>query len=156
MEGDVIGLAPCMMSRISTHALTWRATPGTESNWNINQNFYPRPHMEGDIPPPARGGKNQQFLPTPSHGGRPDAWRDHEPEPRISTHALTWRATLLRAGAFCVSGISTHALRVEGDFRAVPIHFQLDKFYPRPPRRGRRIWLASQTRQKLFLPTPSA
>ena len=34
--------------------------------------FYPRPHMEGDI---IRDNPNQswEFLPTPSHGGRPPA-----------------------------------------------------------------------------------
>ena len=34
-------------------------------------NFYPRPHMEGDIQSSTRDIIDGQFLPTPSHGGRP-------------------------------------------------------------------------------------
>ena len=99
--------------------------------------FYPRPHMEGDIPTcpgpmtgapflptPSHGGRPMRtptasragrFLPTPSHGGRRSCnfYQAHRilflPTPshggrlkhakmmmytkRISTHALTWRAT---------------------------------------------------------------
>ena len=32
--------------------------------------FYPRPHMEGDIQTSTRDIIDGQFLPTPSHGGR--------------------------------------------------------------------------------------
>ena len=34
-------------------------------------NFYPRPHMEGDRMRVMIGGVLSKFLPTPSHGGRP-------------------------------------------------------------------------------------
>ena len=98
---------------ISTHALTWRATGSNRLTKNITsflptpshggrpigpqgeqgpKDFYPRPHMEGDITTTKtckyitisthaltwratqyryRPGCDTQFLPTPSHGGRP-------------------------------------------------------------------------------------
>ena len=34
--------------RISTHALTWRATSVPVRCRRRSMNFYPRPHMEGD------------------------------------------------------------------------------------------------------------
>ena len=55
---------------ISTHALTWRATRGRLFGRANSFDFYPRPHMEGDG--------------IPSEGDLLG---------RISTHALTWRAT---------------------------------------------------------------
>ena len=33
---------------ISTHALTWRATAIFKELLNLTEDFYPRPHMEGD------------------------------------------------------------------------------------------------------------
>ena len=82
----------------------------------VNQpDFYPRPHMEGDCLSQSITSHGKQFLPTPSHGGRQIARavervpNDFYPRPhmegdrapnlqchsryRISTHALTWRAT---------------------------------------------------------------
>ena len=94
---------------ISTHALTWRATK--------------RYHAEKN---------GEEFLPTPSHGGRPRHWGQHVsvqsfyPRPHmegdvvlfglfnpllvISTHALTWRATLVVFRQNGARYISTHAL----------------------------------------------
>ena len=37
-------------ARISTHALTWRATRHTTPFFAPSSDFYPRPHMEGDMP----------------------------------------------------------------------------------------------------------
>ena len=95
MEGDRTPNLQCHSRyRISTHALTWRATSvgfsfatrarflptpshgGRQRQWSFPlplSNFYPRPHMEGD-----------RRL----HG----RWRGCQ---MISTHALTWRATFL-------------------------------------------------------------
>ena len=56
--------------RISTHALTWRATYVAPLGQSVGLYFYPRPHMEGDTP------RLPQSL-----------------KKNISTHALTWRAT---------------------------------------------------------------
>ena len=118
--------------RISTHALTWRATLRYNyRNCNL-QNFYPRPHMEGDntlsrlwlsfpnfYPRPHMEGDGRrslplqslfQFLPTPSHGGRRKILPVRLMIVQISTHALTWRATLDFFKSFPIGRISTHAL----------------------------------------------
>ena len=76
-----------MTYRISTHALTWRATSATSTSVITCVNFYPRPHMEGDI-----GGCHRSTIDV------------------ISTHALTWRATIHSAGYGYHFRISTHAL----------------------------------------------
>ncbi len=75
MEGDIKSLIIlCVLRIISTHALTWRATPAEctapQSPWN----FYPRPHMEGDGYPRYIFLGSLRFLPTPSHGGRQRQW----------------------------------------------------------------------------------
>ena len=66
MRGEEMGVTIW----ISTHALTWRATWTRTAMSPAAENFYPRPHMEGDHV----GGDNFffgiKFLPTPSHGGR--------------------------------------------------------------------------------------
>ena len=56
-------------------------------------NFYPRPHMEGD-PPHAKAGQcAENFYPRPHMEG--DVVNGAVSMPGIiSTHALTWRATL--------------------------------------------------------------
>ena len=101
--------------KISTHALTWRATKTWYTNNKDVANFYPRPHMEGDRSRPESSGTGQnfyprphmegdirslglyasvhQFLPTPSHGGRRESVLKYLWLVMISTHALTWRAT---------------------------------------------------------------
>ncbi len=93
MEGDMLYQYQCMSAQfISTHALTWRATPCSSSCvWCkkflptpshggrrleitlklLLSHFYPRPHMEGD----------GRLLSLDTGGAC------------ISTHALTWRAT---------------------------------------------------------------
>ena len=75
-----------------------------------NMNFYPRPHMEGDIFCKVCLQLIGQFLPTPSHGGRPLLLPDQHRHVLISTHALTWRATEADGFACAIVGISTHAL----------------------------------------------
>ena len=54
MEGDAFSLHLCIISAISTHALTWRATYFVDLFLSGKADFYPRPHMEGDV--------YQQFL----------------------------------------------------------------------------------------------
>ena len=56
-------------------------------------NFYPRPRVEGDLRTDIYPGEGKDFYPRPRVEG------DHDPSPRarpgeISTHALTWRATV--------------------------------------------------------------
>ena len=55
--------------------------------------FYPRPHMEGDVAPPPVGLTASYFYPRPHMEGDKNKWYS-SPQIRISTHALTWRATL--------------------------------------------------------------
>ena len=76
-------------------------------------NFYPRPHMEGDLTPQRRGAGIGRFLPTPSHGGR--LWicrywipaKDFYPRPHM-----------------------------EGDRSDDDVFDTLENFYPRPHMEG--------------------
>ena len=88
MEGDAHLPRRACAIRISTHALTLRAT----------------------LPPGAIAGAYLEFLPTPSHGGRHLAWSILLVYRSISTHALTWRATKVAISPQQVLEISTHAL----------------------------------------------
>ena len=125
------------VTTISTHALTWRAT--------VYQVLF---------------SQSQLFLPTPSHGGRPADWQhDHPPDDfyprphmegdsasntlwlfgRISTHALTWRATAPGTACAHTARISTHALT----WRATSIGRILAAtvtFLPTPSHGGRRAF----------------
>ena len=74
--------------KISIHALTWRAIHLPAMQRSATCDFYPRPHMEGDV-----------CVSTTATGGS-----------FISTHALTWRATETAAAVPAPPGISTHAL----------------------------------------------
>ncbi len=141
--------------RISTHALTWRATACPTCRLQHRSNFYPRPHMEGDpavlsvkpfsinfYPRPHMEGDKwdkpfkvvyREFLPTPSHGGRHFSLYNIYSIRLISTHALTWRATL----------------------RLPLSRSRFQNFYPRP-----LTWRATSPftisiPSGLFLPTPS-
>ena len=49
MEGDYLEQKAGVTNVISTHALTWRATPPIHRPLSRHGHFYPRPHMEGDI-----------------------------------------------------------------------------------------------------------
>ena len=98
MEGDCFLVTHLQFSGISTHALTWRATwrliwacrstsflptPSHGGRRSLlllrfsSSYFYPRPHMEGDLAGAVQGGMKS-----------------------ISTHALTWRATVIRHRKF--------------------------------------------------------
>ena len=57
-----------------------------------NDDFYPRPHMEGDVAHPNQLFVAVNFYPRPHMEGD---CTDHTSSIRggISTHALTWRAT---------------------------------------------------------------
>ena len=52
--------------------------------------------------------------------------------------------------------ISIHALREEGDGRALSSSSEAMYFYPRPPRGGRRVALGCSRLNLIFLSTPSA
>ncbi len=48
MEGDGKDPGAVGYVKISTHALTWRATAKADKIIKELWDFYPRPHMEGD------------------------------------------------------------------------------------------------------------
>ena len=53
------------------------------------------------------------------------------------------------------SGISIHALRVEGDQQQRRLHLAYTHFYPRPPGGGRHTYSTLIFRSSTFLSTPS-
>ena len=146
---------------ISTHALTWRATSAGEPPNDRPPDFYPRPHMEGDLctliytpptsqflPTPSHGGRLRgagghvyhvpPFLPTPSHGGRPfcasnSLWISYfYPRPHMEGDAGGRSAGGFRAD------ISTHALTWRAtncSSSCLPVSLY---FYPRPHMEGDR------------------
>ncbi len=121
---------------ISTHALTWRATAAVNALGHGSCNFYPRPHMEGDIKERYEGTLEAAFLPTPSHGGRRLSFRPLLSYLTISTHALTWRATAGVRPYKLLDVISTHALTWRATYCApLSVCAQRD-FYPRPHMEG--------------------
>ena len=77
-----------------------------------------------------------QFLPTPSHGGRPLLLPDQHRHVLISTHALTWRATEADGFACAIVGISTHALTWRATGSSYLTIDSLVDFYPRPHMEG--------------------
>ncbi len=69
MEGDVHVIPPIHLDKISTHALTWRATGYSQKTYDNMRNFYPRPHMEGDHLRGRLGGVLSDFYPRPHMEG---------------------------------------------------------------------------------------
>ena len=76
--------------------------------------FYPRPRVEGDV-----------FIPNFSF-----------PEVAISTHALTWRATVSGSRQHHPPAISTHALTWRATCRPFSWVAPIRNFYPRPHMEG--------------------
>ena len=135
MEGDAAhGIKINGDTIISTHALTWRATMSLC---------------------PISGTK--KFLPTPSHGGRhfgqaPKFYRDNfYPRPHmegdmiwsgttlilnISTHALTWRATLSLCCPCSCRCYFYPRPHMEGDSLLMEDKVCSRNFYPRPHMEG--------------------
>ena len=97
------------------------------------------------------------FYPRPPRGGRRAALRLLHPRRPISIHALREEGDLhfldLATGHEL---ISIHALREEGDRCTIPMCFDLNYFYPRPPRGGRQLRSATLSSRSVFLSTPSA
>ena len=94
---------------------------GKEIISNLVSDFYPRPHMEGDVRQDRPLRALYRFLPTPSHGGRLAFSLHLCIISAISTHALTWRATLLSLEVRRHNRISTHALTWRATL-SVPAH----------------------------------
>ena len=66
----------------------------TDNNpYDVPIDFYPRPHMEGDGEDAGFAIISRYFYPRPHMEGDAHLPRPHDRRP-ISTHALTWRATI--------------------------------------------------------------
>ncbi len=164
----------CLLT-ISTHALTWRATYFMSSASADVDNFYPRPHMEGDMRGEEMGVtiwisthaltwratyenvqaySDFEFLPTPSHGGRPAERKKRRLERKISTHALTWRATSDGDYTWAKAEISTHALTWRATRQSAAGRFGRRDFYPRPHMEGDQPGAGKSAKRRNFYPRP--
>ena len=138
MEGDqqVKTVGSCLQIFLPTPSHGGRQWRNQAKNRPYH--FYPRPHMEGDL----LGDKIDRqggFLPTPSHGGRPPSFRRHQSHIRISTHALTWRATTAAINTWKEKMISTHALTWRATCSRLTGLLTCFKFLPTPSHGG-RLW----------------
>ena len=142
---------------ISIHALRVEGDRRKRcASWRTS-NFYPRPPGGG-----RRNGvgitiHNAHFYPRPPGGGRPALFSAslHCERPFLSTPS-GWRATCRCAAALLsLSGISIHALRVEGDTARRGRKGAETYFYPRPPGGGRPIPVVFLDMIAEFLSTPS-
>ena len=142
-------------AEISTHALTWRATFSQSKDPSSSNNFYPRPHMEGDARPQRRNRRTGNFYPRPHMEGDLTPPILFAPHLGISTHALTWRATLYQYQCMSAQFISTHALTWRAT-RQNDGSIRISQFLPTPSHGGRpQIRHRCETPRSLFLPTPS-
>ena len=119
---------------ISTHALREEGDETADNTYNVYDDFYPRPPRGGRPCTGLPAFRPMRFLPTPS----------------------ARRATYFGRKKAPPSSISTHALREEGDPRAIAVRAKAFQFLPTPSaRRATRgeILLVPSSR---FLPTPSA
>ena len=110
MLGDLVSL-----KQISTHALTWSATPRTRCEFSLPRHFNSRAHVERDTEDKTKKRRILNFnsrahverdrqtvnlaVPivsfqlTRSRGARQTAAKPYQTPRSISTHALTWSAT---------------------------------------------------------------
>ncbi len=153
MEGDLVSVKSNLVKNISTHALTWRATVFVITNTIFPQDFYPRPHMEGDKNPGRSVPPGSDFYPRPHMEG--DALKTYiEGTDFISTHALTWRATRRKIKASVWRLFLPTPSHGGRPWRKRSMYWQ-SYFYPRPHMEGDSIVSASQSVTDAFLPTPS-
>ena len=96
--------------------------------------FYPRPPRGGRLNVWKGTSERPNFYPRPPRGGRP---------PKVLY-------------PICISMISIHALREEGDGSGLPPVYAFWNFYPRPPRGGRLPLAHFGLMAVPFLSTPSA
>ena len=152
---------------------------GVGPDYRPPTHFYPRPPRGGRPLPPRCGIILMQFLSTPSarratwaqrltayirpyfyprppRGGRQGVGRLPDGMCVISIHALREEGDPLAHGAESDPAISIHALREEGDAATLTLRAQIENFYPRPPRGGRRCFCQLSTPVRAFLSTPSA
>ena len=85
--------------------------------------------------------RKSNFYPRPPGGGRPRITRSSRPESGISIHALRVEGDNTSRYRSSAELISIHALRVEGDLPAYRPRAPCLYFYPRPPGGGRQSQL---------------
>ena len=139
-EGDAIAGRIKERCGISTHALREEGDRAADGQAASKYNFYPRPPRGGRPEAVRADVLHQPFLPTPSarrattsimsgsadrayfyprppRGGRPKGAAASESAAGISTHALREEGDVSIEYMMGWSDISTHALREEGDAR---------------------------------------
>ena len=137
--------------------------PPSGRNTPDTPNFYPRPprggRLEGAVhgiktkdfyPRPPRGGRRVSglvgasptyFYPRPPRGGRQLARRLQGVQQGFLSTPSARRATGDVDRVEATIDISIHALREEGDDLPCSRYLEIQDFYPRPPRGGRRAAL---------------
>ena len=148
---------------ISIHALREEGDDLPCSRYLEIQDFYPRPprggRLEGAVhgiktkdfyPRPPRGGRRVSglvgasptyFYPRPPRGGRQLARRLQGVQQGFLSTPSARRATGDVDRVEATIDISIHALREEGDDLPCSRYLEIQDFYPRPPRGGRRAAL---------------
>ena len=133
-EGDRVGALAAADMQISIHALREEGDCGQCTGCRLRKHFYPRPPRGGRLIWHFAKKLLRIFLSTPS----------------------ARRATKPFSKRNCISQISIHALREEGDQVSATAEQTTRYFYPRPPRGGRRGQQRDGANPKEFLSTPSA
>ena len=156
-EGDCFALnqSICSILFLSTPSAR-RATTTAMSRKETIPYFYPRPPRGGRL-----GKKEDElfpvlFLSTPSARRATPTIQRSRCVTAISIHALREEGDVCYVLYYNLQRISIHALREEGDKAGEPVTIPLSDFYPRPPRGGRHMADRSRRKRKAFLSTPSA
>ena len=132
---------------------------GDKSIWNMAvrlKHFYPRPPHGGRHYDNVQAYTDFDFYPRPPHGGRRAEKLFERARQEISTHALRMEGDFSPRLSRLTRQISTHALRMEGDLVIPSPIACADVFLPTPS-----AWRATSAILKYpsvlkFLPTPSA
>ena len=112
---------------------------------------------EGDAPLPWSNSSWINFYPRPPRGGRPGHGAAIPLFGGFLSTPSARRATVSLAAVLVAPTISIHALREEGDGKAMCFKQIVSYFYPRPPRGGRHgVYLQNPSNAPVFLSTPSA
>ena len=111
---------------------------------------------EGDAPLPWSNSSWINFYPRPPRGGRPGHGAAIPLFGGFLSTPSARRATVSLAAVLVAPTISIHALREEGDGKAMCFKQIVSYFYPRPPRGGRPGRCKHSERSTGFLSTPSA
>mgnify|MGYP003107575463 CR=1 FL=1 len=120
MEGDTLAYFTPDEARISTHALTWRATTSLDEVARQMGIFLPTPSHGGRHCTDHTSSIREGFFSTPSHGGRPD----HRP------------------GGYDLPDFYPRP-HMEGDGHGGADRTKTGHFYPRPHMEGDAIHRAS-------------